>query len=55
MANGQRGDREDVRSAPLLCLSPNACCVLVIRDNMLQLYQIVNVVLGLKGADLPQD
>lgn len=54
MANGQRGDREDVRSAPLLCLSPNACCVLVIRDNMLQLYQIVNVVLGLKDSGVPE-
>jgi len=42
------GGREGVSSA-LVCLSPNACCVLVcVRDTLL-MYQMGSIILGLKG------
>ena len=35
---------------PLLCLSPNSCCVLVVNGNTLRLYQIASAILALKGT-----
>lgn len=40
---------EEEEGCPLVCLSPNACCVLVMRGHYLQLYQIISPILGPKG------
>ena len=46
-ANEKEGKEEEV--CPLVCLSPNACCVLLVHGQSLQVYQIINPILGLKG------
>lgn len=53
VAKKQRMEGEGEGACPLVCLSPNACCVFVVRAQCLQLYQIVRPLLGLKGVYHP--